>query len=262
MHTFAEDAPRTAPPLGHSTFADRWIWVFMSSLFIAAALAGFVPSSLERLQLIEQGKQPPFPLTTHLHAVTMASWLALTLLQALLMATARPHLHRALGLAAVVLGPVVVGSLATTTIQFLLTNKNSWPMPQLSDQFAFAVFVQGKVVVLFGLYLLWALRVRTSQPQLHKRLILLTSFVVIPAAFSRIPWLPHFGLEWPYYEDLWNVLILVPVLVYDVIRFPRWLWVWLLGIGLNLPFIAAYYYIGLRVPAWWQEFVARLLGAA
>ena len=52
------------------------------------------------------------------------------------------------------------------------------------------------------------------------------------------------------------------MLLYDAVRFPRWLWVWMLGIGLNLPFIATYYWLGLGVPEWWQNFVAEVLGAA
>lgn len=244
------------------SFADRWVWVLMTGLFAATALAGFIPSSLERLQLIEAGKQPPFPLSTHLHAVTMGAWLFLSLAQALLMATGKRGWHQTLGYASVLLGPIVVASLSVTTVQFLLNHKDGWPLPQLSDQVAFALFVQGKVILLFALYLAWALRVRLRQPQLHKRLMLLASFVVIAAAFSRIPWLPHFGLQWPYYEDLWNALILAPVLVYEAFRSPRWLWVWLLGLGLNLPFIAAYYYLGLGAPAWWQQLVADLLGRA
>lgn len=234
----------------------------MTGLFIATALAGFIPSSLERLQLIAAGKQRPFPLTTHLHAVTMGAWLLLSLAQALLVATARRSWHRLLGYAAVLLGPLMVVSLTATTIQFLLSHEDEWTLAQLSDQFAFALFVQGKVILLFSLYLAWALWMRLRQPQLHKRLILLASFAVIAAALSRIPWLPHFGLEWPYYEDLWNALLLAPVLLYDTLRSPRWLWVWLLGIGLMLPFMGVYYYLGLGLPPWWQQLVAGLFGRA
>jgi len=255
------DAPGVLPR-SLSAFADRWIWVLMTGLFMATALAGFIPSSLERLQLMQAGKQQPFPLTTHLHAATMGAWLILSFAQALLVATGKRRWHQTLGYTAVLLGPIIVASLTATSIQFLLTHKDEWPLPQLSDQFAFALFVQGKVIVLFALYLAWAIRVRLRQPQLHKRLVLLASFAVIAAAFSRIPWLPHFGLQWPHYEDLWNALILAPVLLYEALRSPRWLWVWLLGLGLNLPFMAAYYYLGLGAPIWWQELVAGLIGRA
>jgi hypothetical protein len=230
----------------------------MTGLFIATALAGFIPSSVQRLQLIEEGKQAPFALTTHFHAATMGAWLLLSLAQALLVATGRRRWHRALGHAAMILGPAVVVSLALTTIHFIVAQQDQWTLAQLSDQFAFAIFVQGKATLLFALYLAWALRMRSRQPQLHKRLILLATFAIIAAAFSRIPWLPHFGLEWPYYEDLWNALILAPVLIYDALRSPRWLWVWLLGLGSMVPFMAAYYYLGLGLPPWWQQLVAGL----
>lgn len=257
------DPAQESPPAWTARFArvaDRWVWVFMTGLFVATALAGFVPSSLERLRLIEAGQQPPFPLSTHVHAVTMGAWLLLSLAQALLVALGRPRWHRALGRAAFVLGPAVVISLTVTTVHFLLAQRHAWTLAQLSDQFAFALFVQGKVTLLFALYLAWALRVRSRAPQLHKRLVLLATFALIAAAFSRIPWLPHFGLEWPYHEDLWNVLILAPVLLYDALRSPRWLWVWLLGIVLMWPFMAAYYWLGLGLPPWWLQFVAELFG--
>lgn len=230
----------------------------MTSLFAATALSGFVPSSLERLQLIAAGKQRPFPLSTHLHALTMSAWLVLSFAQALLVAMGKRHGHRSLGIAAFLLGPLIVVSLITTTWQFLLAHQHEWPLPQLSDQFAFALFVQGRVILVFTIYLAWALAVRLRQPELHKRLMLLASFVLIAAAFSRIPWLPHLGLAWPYYEDVWNGLILAPILGYDAWRSPRWLRVWLLGLAVNLPFVAAYYLIGLSPPLWWQAIVGAL----
>ena len=239
---------------------DRWIWVFMAVLFIATALAGFIPRSLQRLQLIEAGKDAPFALITHVHAVLMGSWLLIFLAQTSLVASRKLHWHQTMGIASLVIAPAVAISLIAITVHGVTSQLSDLTLPQLSDQFAFAIFVQGKAILLFSLYVVWALRVRLRQPQLHKRLMVLANFVIIAAAFARIPWLPHFGLEWPYYEDLWNVLILFPVLLYDSLRARAWLWVWLLGISLLLPFVATYYYLGIGLPEWWQQFVAGLFG--
>lgn len=233
-----------------------------TALFVATALAGFVPSSLDRLEQIAAGKQPPFPLSTHVHAAAMGAWLVLSLVQALMAATGRQEWHQRLGVLAIVLGPIVVGSLSVTTIHFFLANKNSMTLAQLCDQFAFVLFVQGKATILFALFLLWGLRARLRQPQVHKRMMLLTSFAVIAAAISRIPWLPDFGLSVAYQEDLWNMMILTPMILYDAVRSPRFLWVWLVGISAMLPFNLAYYWLGIGQPTWWQQLVSNLFGIA
>jgi hypothetical protein len=241
-------------------FADRWIWVFMAVLFIATALAGFIPRSLHRIQLIQAGEQAPFAVVTHVHAATMALWFSLLLLQTILVATGRRLWHQRTGRVAIVVGLAVPASLVAITVHGVTSQLTTLTLPQLSDQFAFAIFVQGKAIILFSVYLWIALRKRISDPQLHKRLIVLANFAIIAAAFDRIPWLQHFGLEWPYYEDLWNVLILSPILLYDALRSRQWIWVWLLGIAVLVPFVAAYYYLGVGLPDWWQAVVARLFG--
>src|SRR5688572_21114137 len=87
---------------------DRWIFVFMAAWFIAIVLAGFIPSSLAKVELVRSGLRPPFPLIMHLHAMLMGSFLLLLLAQTWLMATGRNAHHMQLGIASMVLAPAIV----------------------------------------------------------------------------------------------------------------------------------------------------------
>jgi hypothetical protein len=74
-------APGPAPAPNHhspcrdkDTHAlDRWIYVITAASFIAIVLAGFIPSSLEKIAAVEAGRRPPFPLVMHLHALLMGA---------------------------------------------------------------------------------------------------------------------------------------------------------------------------------------------
>ena len=58
---------------------DRWIFVAMAAWFIAIVLAGFIPDSLMKIEMVRTGQRPPFPLVLHMHAVLMGSFLLLLL---------------------------------------------------------------------------------------------------------------------------------------------------------------------------------------
>src|SRR5687768_18596992 len=87
---------------------DRWIFVLMAAWFIAIVLAGFVPSSLVKIEMVRSGSRPPFPLIMHMHALLMGSFLLLLLAQTWLMATGRNAYHMRLGLMSLVLAPAIV----------------------------------------------------------------------------------------------------------------------------------------------------------
>ena len=77
---------------------DRWIFVFMATWFIALVLAGFIPSSLAKIEMVRSGLRPPFPVVMHMHAVLMGSFLLLLFAQTWLMATGRNAYHMRLGI--------------------------------------------------------------------------------------------------------------------------------------------------------------------
>ena len=103
---------------------DRWIYVFTAALFVVIILSGFIPDSIEKVAAVEAGQRPPFPLVLHMHAVLMASFMALLLTQTLLMATGRCDLHVRVGVAAFVIAPllVLVGFVLVPTMMYHQTS--------------------------------------------------------------------------------------------------------------------------------------------
>ena len=92
--------------------SDRLFHAGVAWLLVAIAVVGFAPRSLA----IIHGTMPMPPLVVHLHAAVMASWVSLLAVQASLSLAGRMDLHRRLGLASLVVGPLVMIMLVTITI--------------------------------------------------------------------------------------------------------------------------------------------------
>src|SRR5689334_12209698 len=101
------DSIDAARPLSRR-IADRHVFVFTAGCFVALTLAGFVPSSLTKLQAVQSGQRPAFPMELHVHASLMGAWLLLLLTQSLLAASGRRALHRALGVVGILLVPAIM----------------------------------------------------------------------------------------------------------------------------------------------------------
>ena len=126
--TLAAPSTRSSSDSSFAQAVDRWIYVFMAASFIAYTLIGFIPDSLAKIAAVEAGQRAPFPLALHAHAVLMGTFLLLLLAQSLLAATGRLQYHRALGIAAFVLGPalVIVGLILVPTMYRILEDLKVW----------------------------------------------------------------------------------------------------------------------------------------
>ncbi|MCA1621677.1 MAG: hypothetical protein LC795_20875 [Acidobacteria bacterium] len=158
----------------------------------------------------------------HLHGVVFTSWLALLLAQTLLVAANRTRLHRRLGVAGGVLAAlmVVVGCVTAVVRAKIIGVPPGAPDPlvfltvPLGDMLVFAILVGA------GFY-------HRRRPDVHKRLMLLATIAILPAATARLPFafiqqagpLAFFGLA-----DLFIVICLV----YDLVsrRRPHRATVW------------------------------------
>ena len=216
-----------APPGSLSRFFDRWIFVLMAIWFIAATLAGFIPTSLEKIAAVEAGTRAPFPFMLHAHAVLMGAFLLLLLFQAVLVATGRQQHHRTLGLAGMVLAPaiVVVGILLVPIIHHGIWGAMQEAPPEVRAELEqVMVFIRNimllqiQVGILFAIYIGIALSSRNSDPALHKRLIFLAVALPLPAAFDRIAWLPHTLPETPLSSFLYILLAVAPMFIWDLLR--------------------------------------------
>lgn len=245
MATVAEPIVREAArpdllsgtPRAHAL--DRWIYVITAASFIAIVLAGFIPSSLEKIAAVQAGTRAPFPLVMHMHAVLMGTFLLLLLAQTTLVATGRCALHRRLGLAAMVIAPaiVIVGFILVPTNYYGLWNAaQAAPeggRAQLEQTVRFIeniMLLQLQVGILFPLLLVIGLRARESDPGLHKRMMILATAVALPAGIDRIPWLPTTMPASPLASDLYTLLAIAPMFLWDVFRnrgiHPAY-WIWL-----------------------------------
>jgi len=210
-----------------ATAIDRWIYVFTAASFIAIVLIGFVPDSFAKLAGIRTGALPPFPLALHFHAALMGSFLLLLLAQTILMATGNRAWHMQLGIASAVLVPAIV---VATLFAVPAVYHNYWNaaqtapasvrpnfqqlMPVLDD----ILLLQLRVALIFPLLMWIALRSRSRNPGLHKRLILLATAPLLAAAFDRIHWLPNTMPGSPLAPDIYILLAVTPMVIWDLVR--------------------------------------------
>ena len=231
---------------------DRWIYVFTAVSFIAIVLAGFVPDSLAKLAAVQAGQRPPFPLVLHIHAVLMGSFLLLLLGQTVLVATGRRAGHMQLGVAALVLTPVIVitGFVLAPTIYHSVWNAAQAAPPPAKQQLQGTLSILEDILllqmqggILFSIYMWIALRARRGDPGLHKRMILLAVTAVLGAAFDRIEWLPTTMPGSPLAMELYCTLAVAPLFVWDVIRNRRIHRAWLIWAAFYVPCSALVYTI-------------------
>lgn len=246
---------------------DRWIFVFMAGWFIAIVLAGFIPDSLAKIAAVEAGERPPFPIILHVHAVLMGSFLLLLLAQTWLMATGRKGQHMRLGLMSMALVPAVViaGIMLVPT-----TYHGLWSAAQTASPEARPGIEQGiriwenitllqiRVGILFPLFIILALKARGADAGLHKRMMILATAVPLPAGIGRIPWLPKTLPDSPLSADLYVLLAIAPMFLWDLTRnrsVHRAYWIWLL---VALPFTIAVH--ALWDTPWWHATARWLMG--
>lgn len=247
---------------------DRWIFVFMASWFIVLVLAGFIPSSLAKIAAVQAEERPPFPLVMHLHAVLMGTFLLLLLAQSWLMATGRIAYHMRLGLVSLALAPaiVVVGfMLAPMMYHQMLEALQSAP-PEMRDRIQARLLaseniklVQIRIGILFPLFLWIALSMRGRNAGMHKRMMFLATAMALPAGIDRIPWLPHTFPDSALSADLYTLLAVSPMFVWDLVRNRSIHRAYVLWLAINLPFAIAVHTLW-NTP-WWHATARTLMGA-
>jgi hypothetical protein len=231
---------------------ERLFYAGMAWLLVVVAIAGFAPRSLA----IVSGKLPIPPLVVHLHAAVMASWVVLLAMQATLSLLDRMDLHRKWGLASLAVAPLVLTMLVAITIVRQNDAFGTPAGPIVNN----ILFVQIRAILLFPLFFVWALQTRCTDPQTHKRMILLATLMLLDAAIARMSWLPYNRFPKDYLAvHLYLLLLFVPPLLYDLIRLRRIHRAWIWGLTLALPWIIATEFVW--DSQWWRTFGPKLVGA-
>ena len=257
-----------APPLSRR-ITDRHVFVFTAALFVVITLAGFIPSSLAKIQAVQAGQRPPFPVELHLHAALMGAWLLVLLAQSVLIASGRRAWHRALGLVGALLLPAIVVSsvlLIRVTWQGLWTPAaQAMPPDVLAQTRAFVtnlLLLQGRALFGFSLFLAWALWVRRTDPDSHRRLVLLGTAIPLLAATDRLTT----SLGWttmpvsPLALDFYMLASVLPLVCWDLLRHRQVHSTTRAWVLINLP-LAVLTNLLWGSP-WWLTNAPRLVGVA
>jgi len=234
--------------VARSSVIDRWIYVFTAASLIATVFAGFIPDSIAKIAAVEEGKRPPFPIILHAHAILMGSFLLLLLAQTVLVATGKRTWHMQLG----VIGMVLAAAIVITGI-FLAPAM--YHMSSVQDDI---LLLQIRAGFLFSAFMWIALRSRTRDAGLHKRLILLSITAVLGAAIVRIHWLPTTFPGNGISLDFFTLLPLAPMFIWDLARNRRLHRAYVIWGMLFIPATAVVY--ALWDNPWWHATAHRMMG--
>lgn len=246
---------------------DRWIFVLMAAWFIAIVLAGFIPDSLMKIDAVRAGERPPFPLVLHVHAVLMGTFLLLLLVQAWQMATGRSAQHMRLGMVAMVLAPalVIAGFILAPTMYHMLWDAAQAAPPGEREEMLAGLAVRENILllqlrigILFPLFLTIALKARGRNAGMHKRMMFLATAMSLPAGIDRIQWLHHSLPASPLSPDLYTLLAIAPMFVWDVMRNRSVHPAYVIWLAVNIPFALAVH--GLWDTPVWHQTARHLMG--
>jgi len=239
----------------------------MAAWFILIVLSGFIPDSLMKVAAVQAGLRPPFPLVLHVHAVLMGSFLLLLLTQSVLMATGRCAPHMRVGLAAFALVPalVVAGIILAPTIYHQVWSFAQTAPPDLQSKLQERLLaldnillLQMRIGILFPLFLIIGLRARRGNAGLHKRMMFLATAMPLPAAIDRMAWLPTTLPASAIATDLYILLAVSPLFVWDVVRNRRVHEAYAIWLAINVPFALLLY--ALWDTPWWHATASQIMG--
>jgi hypothetical protein len=228
-------------------------------------LAGFVPSSIEKISAVQAGDRAAFMPVLHVHAALMATWIALLLTQTGLIASDNRALHQRLGVAAIVLMPamVITGFVLVPANFNIVWSLDPAVIPAevlaMRKEFISNIsLAQIRIGILFPIFVGMALYFRKKDSQTHKRLMILATVLPLPAAIDRIGWLPNTMPTSPIAPDLYILLLIAPLFTYDLLRqkgIPKAYFYWLAG------FIPSGILINLLWSSqWWLSTAPKLMG--
>lgn len=224
---------------------DRNFFAGFLAICWLGVIMGFYPASMARLA----GKAAySAPLLLHVHALSFVLWLMLLTTQIGLVRHRYTALHKKLGLASVLLIPVMVVSAVLSEFN---TQRFNFDNPPNSQQF----FIIPLAYMLAFAILATCAILRRSDPPTHKRLILLATTSIVSAAYSR--WIGEW-LTATFGDDYWGTVvntytggnaIIVLAIAYDWATRGQIHWVYKIAVPMLIigELVAVYIY---HSPAW------------
>ena len=198
----AGGAPAATRAAATSRRRERVFYTGMAAAFLVIVFAGFARTYYLRPYF----SPTPLPRLLHLHGIVFSAWIVLLLAQTALVAARRTAVHRRLGAAGAALAVLVVVMGTTTAI---IRAKIVEVPPDAASPLVFLTIPLGDMLI-FSLLAGAGFYFR-RRPDVHKRLMLLATVAILPAAVARLPFdfiqqygpLAFFGLP-----DLFVVVLL------------------------------------------------------
>lgn len=190
-------------PSGHLFF------ISLSLAISITVLLGFAPTFYLRTYF----HPDPLPPLLILHGLVFSSWIVLLLVQTTLITAKKPRLHKRLGIAGAVLALLVIVVGVSTAILRTKVDASTGSGP-----LAFLTIPLGDMLV-FGILVGCALKFR-HRVDVHKRLMILATLTILPAAVARLPLGFIFRIH-PLTVFALSDLFIVPLFVYDFLKSGR-----------------------------------------
>ena len=187
-------------------FRERAFYTAMSRVFLILVFAGFSRTFFLRPYFQTQALMP----LLILHGVLFSSWIALFLIQTTLVASKRTRVHRKLGVAGGILATLMI---IVGTVTGIVRAKTAVPPPGFSSGLTFLTIPLGDMLV-FGILIGAALYYR-NRVDIHKRLMIIATITLMPAAVARLPG-AFFEQGGPLVFFGVSDLLILPVLIYDI----------------------------------------------
>jgi len=232
----------SAPPGARSGLRRRY-YVAMSLLLLLMILVGFWPSYYG--PLVRGAADAPWIL--HLHGAIYISWMLLFVAQTVLAARGRIRQHRKVGNFGIALGTAVfvMGLIVSFVAPVMTFNAGT---RTLDEAAGFLLIPLGDMVLFGGMF--FTAVARRSNPELHKRLMLLATIAIAFAAIFRMQ---AIGVPLSAGLTLWFALPALGI-VYDLRRHGRVHPVYWIGVAamivaaLRIPFSASATWLDISRP--------------
>jgi hypothetical protein len=182
--------------------ARGWFYPGMSVVCLITVFIGFAPT-----YYLRPSETDALPVLTHVHAAVFTVWMLLLLVQVSLVAAARRHTHRALGVVGAVLA---VAMIVLGVVVALASTRREVAAGNGDEALAFLLIPLGGMVS-FAVLVGCALAFR-GRANVHRRFMLLATMSILPAAIGRIP-----GLEAPGPFLVYFIALLAAAPVHDVV---------------------------------------------
>jgi hypothetical protein len=184
---------------------ERYFYIGMSVAILITVFVGFSRTFYVRPYFFPERLMPLLVV----HGIVFSAWIALLITQIGLIAVKRLRTHMQLGIAGGVLAVLMI---VIGTVTAIVRAKGPSPVPGF-DALTFLTIPLGDMLV-FAILVGAAFYFR-RKPDTHKRLMLLSTITLLPAAVARLPFdfiqqagpLAFFGLA---------DLFVVPLFVYDL----------------------------------------------